>query len=273
MRFWTDPRNSADRPRNKPTNEVDRITPYQKTNLERKFASSTGDFCILRAPPVWFLCTWGFPEPRSHWCVSPPTSSRGNSDRRDVGLSSPLLQLTGYFPPQSFKKMGDLNPLLVILLCPLQKSVSFSSRLGETMKGQSIFYWLTPLNLSWDVISTPQSLRLQGCISCQQVEVAKPADMKEDNWGKTKEKLLLILTWQFIPIVHSFLQLSLLNSYWMLAELGFYFSLNCLSMNPAETVLGRSNKCESFFLYQFWVTYSFRRGRIKISRHSWREHR
>lgn len=33
------------------------IIPYQKKYLERKFASSTGDFCILRAPPVLFHCT------------------------------------------------------------------------------------------------------------------------------------------------------------------------------------------------------------------------
>lgn len=34
---------------------------YQKKNLEKKFASSTGDFCILRAPPVWVPCTWVSP--------------------------------------------------------------------------------------------------------------------------------------------------------------------------------------------------------------------
>lgn len=43
---------------------------YQKKNLDKKFASSTGDFCILSAPPV-YLCTWVVVVRVAHICVSP----------------------------------------------------------------------------------------------------------------------------------------------------------------------------------------------------------
>ena len=52
--------------------DANKNASYQKKNLDKKFASSTGDFCILSAPPVWFLCTWGVVSVRvAHICVSP----------------------------------------------------------------------------------------------------------------------------------------------------------------------------------------------------------
>lgn len=62
---------------------------YQKKNLDKKLASSTGDFCILSAPPVWFVCTWVAAERAVHICV-PRVAPCARPQGEDV-LATPVL--------------------------------------------------------------------------------------------------------------------------------------------------------------------------------------
>lgn len=70
-----------------------RHEPYQKKNLEKKLASSTGDFCILSAAPVCsllhlsrlecasltFACP---PPPRPEWL--PPHGQENNNNFKNI---------------------------------------------------------------------------------------------------------------------------------------------------------------------------------------------
>lgn len=62
---------------------------YQKKNLDKKLASSTGDFCILSAAPVWVVCTWVAPERVLHICV-PCAAPFARPQGRDVLTTSVL---------------------------------------------------------------------------------------------------------------------------------------------------------------------------------------
>lgn len=107
-----------------------RNASYQKKNLERKFASSTGDFCILSAPPVWFLCTWVVFVRVAHICGSP---ERLRSHRQRGGGGGVLACLILHrVPPvdmmslfeclvslSSVRLPGPSGSLCPLLSCPL----------------------------------------------------------------------------------------------------------------------------------------------------------
>lgn len=75
-----------------------RNASYQKKNLDKKLASSTGDFCILSAPPVWFVCTWVAPERVGHICV--PCVAPCARPRREDVLASSVLHFASLQPLQ-----------------------------------------------------------------------------------------------------------------------------------------------------------------------------
>lgn len=84
-----------------------RVLSYQKKNLDKKLASSTGDFCILSAPPVWFVCTWVAPERVLHICVPCAAPCARPQERMCSPLLSSTLRLWNLFKDAAFRSSSD----------------------------------------------------------------------------------------------------------------------------------------------------------------------
>lgn len=119
---------------------------YQKKYLDKKFASSTGDFCILSAPPVWFLCTWVVPVRVAHICVlcaAPcPQTQRGAAHLFYPPLCSSGRKMRYDYLVQTRDRF--LSALCVSLAFSMQSLTLWVPVLsGNAMvRGQSIFYGL-----------------------------------------------------------------------------------------------------------------------------------
>lgn len=116
---------------------------YQKKNLDKKFASSTGDFCILSAPPVCSLCTWVVFVRVAHICVSPEWLRPHR--QRDGVLPSFVL----HFAPPVAEHVVTASFLLwckilvsILSPSPFRYSRYLALSLSATVTGKSIFYGL-----------------------------------------------------------------------------------------------------------------------------------
>lgn len=179
---------------------------YQKKNLEKKFASSTGDFCILRAPPVWVPCTWVSPAwlrgdarplysplricsecivaMQSSWCPK-----RVEKKQKNCTSSVTLRASLGFFliiiPPLAKTQCLLVRFPSFIFCCKSQSaSTTFLSLTlsllspshSVTGRGQSILYGLAN---NRNVISTPTGFRVILWHQTQEAQVSWSEKMWE----------------------------------------------------------------------------------------------
>lgn len=137
---------------------------YQKKNLEKKFASSTGDFCILSAPPVWFLCTWVVCVRVAHICGSPEWL-RSHRQAEGARLGYPPLCASGKCDITVTFSSFSPKPRLV---SPWSSLVPLALSAPVVLLSRSVRQWEdspsfmgSPKLAETHVISTPMSLRLR----------------------------------------------------------------------------------------------------------------
>lgn len=166
---------------------------YQKKNLEKKFASSTGDFCILSAPPVWFLCTWVVSVRVAHIYVSPEwLRSHRRETRRSPVLSSTCASgkynVTVWLSSSPKPRLVSLSSVRL----PWSSLVPLALSAPAVLLSPSVQQWEdspsfmgSPKLAETHVISTPTSLRLHI------VATSWRGEASWSKWGHFRRQILI----------------------------------------------------------------------------------